>query len=69
MTVPDRTAVLSEVARKTCPRPFLEAAGEGHTLTVRPVVLCDASPEAGPSEVFGLFGVDGAGKTTLINDP
>jgi ABC-type multidrug transport system ATPase subunit len=40
-----------------------EAAGEGHTLTVRPV-LGDVSPEVGLSEVFGLFGPDGAGKTT-----
>jgi ABC-type multidrug transport system ATPase subunit len=45
-----------------------EAAGEGHTLTVRPV-LGDVSPEVGLSEMVGLFGPDGAGKTTLINTP
>jgi len=55
--------------QKTRPRPFPEAAGEGHTRTVRPVVLGDVSPEVGLSEGFGLFGPDGAGKTTLVNAP
>jgi ABC-type multidrug transport system ATPase subunit len=32
-------------------------------------VLGSRSPEVGLSEVFGLFGADGAGKTTLVNAP
>ena len=50
-------------------RPFPEAAGEGRTLTDRPAVLGDVSPEVSLSEGFGLFGPDGAGKTTLVNAP
>jgi ABC-type branched-subunit amino acid transport system ATPase component len=34
---------------------------------VRSVVLGNVSPEVGLSEVFGLFGPDGADKTTLVN--
>jgi hypothetical protein len=48
---------------------FPEAAGEGHALTERPVALGDVRPEVGPSAVFGRFGLDGAGKTTLVNAP
>jgi hypothetical protein len=33
---------------------------------VRPV-LGDVSPEIGLSEVFGLIGLDGAGRITLVN--
>ncbi|HZY90927.1 MAG TPA: hypothetical protein VFE78_39250 [Gemmataceae bacterium] len=34
-----------------------------------PVVLGDGSLEVGRGELFGLFGPDGAGNTTLVNAP
>jgi hypothetical protein len=63
------SAPLSRDHQLARPRPFPEAAGEGRTLTERPVVLGKVSPEVSLSELFGRFGPDGTGKTTLVNAP
>ena len=63
------SAPLSRDHQLARPRPVPEVAGEGRTLTERPVVLGDVSSEIGQSERFGLFASDGAGKTTLVNAP
>jgi hypothetical protein len=63
------SAPLSRDHQLVRPRLFPEAAGEGSTLTERPVVLGDVSPDVSLSELFGLFGPEGTAKTTLVNAP